>query len=1492
MKILSLILTWLFLIQATFAQQNIKKLNVDELKLPTESASKALYLDGSNKIKSSATVDDTELSYLDGTTSSVQTQINSKQATITGAASTVTTSNLTPDRAVTSDGSGKITNSAVTATELGYVSGATSSIQTQINTNSTNISGNTSRITTLEGYDKVLEYVNFAGFPGTGATATLYLDKALNKLYRWNGSAYALVGDGTGTGDVVGPASATDTAIAIYDGATGKLIKNSTVTINSSGDVSANSISAPSTATTSTLSGVILNNSTVKAVTGANLDVDAVSATSGINLKKKTTFWGRKLHVTVDDASTGSNVTLADHAVSVVRLTGSGLVSIDGIPAGNGADTRTIINVTGADININHDTGATAANRFYTGTGANLRVKNNSAVQVTYDQTKQRWYVTSGAGSGSGVGDADLSIVQDFESAGLTDFTHTGLTLDISAPLHGTTSGKLISQAGSTQSFKQVIALDKKFRGKNITLKVDCLSAATSGNITISVYDETNAASLMSASQLLCTTTENYFTFSFDSVSTTASMSYTITTAAEAGTPASYFDDIAIGLTKVPVYAAVVQQYDSMVRVQGGTGYGSTNTKIRRFTNLLEQRGSDILFSQSATLGDSFTVLTDGTYHISAVDTAAGIDETMGISKNTTQPSTNIGSLTNKSEVLSIATVTSGSVPQAASWTGYLLANDVVRMHNHFSAATNTAYATMTVAKIGSLKQTTVNSNQKIKIPSSEIRFVGASARGSTDTGVVKYDTLEKIRGDAFTVVNTAANGTAVTTIKPGKADIYATVRLATGGIICAITKNQTTLTTLNVSATTENLNSSVKNNIYSDAFPMSASTTVAAGDVFRVSCDGGLTSYASATFNIYHQEQEVQVSVANTLPQYSENDQTYRVDTASGFGSTNTKVRRFANVRENTATDFSCQDSATLGLVCTVSKAGTYSVSYTATTDSGTPYACIAKNLNTTEGATGCSSVVATATDKILANAQGSGATVDASSSWTGTLVAGETILPHGEAGPNSVRATRERFTMSRIGKPNVTGVDITAFANVKYSADTDWTSFTPTGTWTTNATYTGKWKRERDEIVAQYYVQLSGAPSAGVQLKLDPVAGYPIDTTKILMGADPDARVFGDGSVVDSGVQYYPAKATYDSGKFYINRFSTATGTNSVPVTIGGGVFDSTPFAWGNGDYVQVTVRYPVQGWSVLEDHILTPVQSFSTDTDALTWASSSTYTQTTLANAPKGTFITWSFATGLYNTTQCTAAPTQTTSDMAVNGILMYGRAYNATASCLQPAKIAIKIGAGHKGKLANIFKSAGKLIPGDIDWKTIDASISIGAFTFYDDKNGILIIDSGFNWFSTTTSHTFTFSDGNQQSSGYVVINTSKSPSLTGVTPVQIIPYSADEVITTADFSNSTGTTVVCSSSPCTINSKKGGEWLTSITWGSLGNYQLNLSTTYWKDVTKVNCWMPFTGGVVSYHPFIERANSSGVMNFYGRQNTGTYASVNFYGTIYCSGQAKK
>lgn len=63
----------------------------------------------------------------------LQTAVNGKQSAVTGGASTITSSNLTSNRALVSNGSGKVAISDITSTELGYLDGVTANVQTQLN---------------------------------------------------------------------------------------------------------------------------------------------------------------------------------------------------------------------------------------------------------------------------------------------------------------------------------------------------------------------------------------------------------------------------------------------------------------------------------------------------------------------------------------------------------------------------------------------------------------------------------------------------------------------------------------------------------------------------------------------------------------------------------------------------------------------------------------------------------------------------------------------------------------------------------------------------------------------------------------------------------------------------------------------------------------------------------------------------------------------------------------------------------------------------------------------------------------------------------------------------------------------------------------------------------------------------------------------------------------------------------------------------------------
>lgn len=93
-------------------------------------ASRTLVSDASGKVSASGVTSAT-LAYLDAS-SSVQTQLNAKQATITGGATSITSTDLTASRALASDASGKVSVATTTLSELNFVNGVTSAIQTQL----------------------------------------------------------------------------------------------------------------------------------------------------------------------------------------------------------------------------------------------------------------------------------------------------------------------------------------------------------------------------------------------------------------------------------------------------------------------------------------------------------------------------------------------------------------------------------------------------------------------------------------------------------------------------------------------------------------------------------------------------------------------------------------------------------------------------------------------------------------------------------------------------------------------------------------------------------------------------------------------------------------------------------------------------------------------------------------------------------------------------------------------------------------------------------------------------------------------------------------------------------------------------------------------------------------------------------------------------------------------------------------------------------------
>ena len=131
----------------------------------------------------------------------------SKVTGLTGAVSTITSANLTANRALVSNASGKVAVSAVTATELGCLDGVRSNVQTQLN-NRLPLSGGTMTgairlaegntadlkgLTVSTGESVLLGYVGDDTYLAQQAGTTRIRSGATNLLHRRNGTDYAIL---------------------------------------------------------------------------------------------------------------------------------------------------------------------------------------------------------------------------------------------------------------------------------------------------------------------------------------------------------------------------------------------------------------------------------------------------------------------------------------------------------------------------------------------------------------------------------------------------------------------------------------------------------------------------------------------------------------------------------------------------------------------------------------------------------------------------------------------------------------------------------------------------------------------------------------------------------------------------------------------------------------------------------------------------------------------------------------------------------------------------------------------------------------------------------------------------------------------------------------------------------------------------------------------------------------------------------------------------
>ena len=135
----------------------------------------------------------------------------------------------------------------------------------------------------------------------------------------------------------------------------------------------------------------------------------------------------------------------------------------------------------------------------------------------------------------------------------------------------------------------------------------------------------------------------------------------------------------------------------SMIRLNTSNGYGSTNTRVRRWTTTVTTQGSDISYTDSATNGGSFTINTNGTYAVSYTD-SFGAASSLGIVLNGVAGTTNVDTI-NNSTILSLDATGGASFSGFCSWTGYLPAASIIWSQTNASSA-GTPIATITITRL------------------------------------------------------------------------------------------------------------------------------------------------------------------------------------------------------------------------------------------------------------------------------------------------------------------------------------------------------------------------------------------------------------------------------------------------------------------------------------------------------------------------------------------------------------------------------------------------------------------------------------------------------------------------------------------------------------------------------------------------------------------------------------------------------------------------
>ena len=141
---------------------------------------------------------------------------------------------------------------------------------------------------------------------------------------------------------------------------------------------------------------------------------------------------------------------------------------------------------------------------------------------------------------------------------------------------------------------------------------------------------------------------------------------------------------------------------------------------------------------------------------------------------------------------------------------------------------------------------------------------------------------------------------------------------------------------------------------------------------------------------------------------------------------------------------------------------------------------------------------------------------------------------------------------------------------------AGSNWQSdWTPTGSWSSNTTYTGFKRQVGDSWQYRVQVATSGAPTSA-NLTVNLPSGHVIDTAKLPAGVVSDGGIIGTAHILDSGTSNIQGVVLYSSTTAVAVRYldDNTDGVRMAAVT------QAAPMTFASGDRVWLEFSVPIAG------------------------------------------------------------------------------------------------------------------------------------------------------------------------------------------------------------------------------------------------------------------------------------------------------------------------